>query len=71
MSEYKEKIVDAITGEVIWRDYSEEEVLQIENNLKQIAAEQAEAETKATARAAILDRLGITEDEARILLGGN
>jgi hypothetical protein len=69
MSEYKEKIVDAITGEVIWRDYSEEEVLQIENNLKQIAAEQAEAESKATARQVILDRLGISAEEASILLG--
>ena len=31
--------------------------------------EQAEAEAKATARAAILDRLGLTADEAAILLG--
>lgn len=30
-----------------------------------------EVEAKATARQVILDRLGITEDEARILLGGN
>ena len=31
----------------------------------------AEVETKATQKAALLDRLGITEEEARILLGGN
>jgi hypothetical protein len=30
-----------------------------------------EVEAKATAKVAILDRLGITEEEARILLGGN
>jgi hypothetical protein len=32
-------------------------------------AELAEAEAKATAKAAILDRLGLTADEAAILLG--
>jgi hypothetical protein len=32
------------------------------------AAETAEAETKATAKAALLERLGISEDEARLLL---
>lgn len=34
-----------------------------------IAADQAEAETKATARQEILDRLGLTADEAALLLG--
>jgi hypothetical protein len=33
--------------------------------------EQAEAEAKATARAELLDRLGITAEEAQLLLGGN
>ena len=32
---------------------------------------QAEAEAKAAQRQALLSRLGITEEEARILLGGN
>ena len=32
------------------------------------AAQAAEADAKATAKAALLDRLGITEDEARLLL---
>jgi hypothetical protein len=31
----------------------------------------AEAEAKETQRQALLSRLGITEEEARILLGGN
>ena len=31
----------------------------------------AEAEAKAESRAALLDKLGITEDEAKLLLGGN
>lgn len=69
MSEYKEKIVDAITGEVIWRDYFEAEVLQIEKNLEEIAKEQAEAEAKEAARQAIADRLGLTAEELQVLLG--
>jgi hypothetical protein len=36
---------------------------------KQIAAQQAEAEAKATARQAIADRLGLTADELQVLLG--
>ena len=35
------------------------------------ANEIAEAEAKAAQRQALLSRLGITEEEARILLGGN
>ena len=31
----------------------------------------SEAEAKATAKAALLDRLGLTADEAQLLLGGN
>jgi len=34
-------------------------------------AAEAEAEAKAAQRQALLTRLGITEEEARILLGGN
>ena len=32
---------------------------------------QAEAEAKATAKAAILDRIGLTADELKTILGGN
>jgi 23S rRNA maturation mini-RNase III len=35
------------------------------------ATRQVEAEAKAAQRQTILDRLGLTEEEARILLGGN
>ena len=36
---------------------------------KEIATAQAEAEAKATARQAVLDRLGLTADELQVLLG--
>jgi hypothetical protein len=42
---------------------------QIDDAIKTIkAAEATEAEAKAEAKAALLDRLGITEDEAKLLL---
>ena len=39
------------------------------DSAKEIAAEQAKAEAKATARQVILDRLGLTADEAALILG--
>jgi hypothetical protein len=43
---------------------------EIDDAIKAIKAEEANAlKTKATAKAALLDRLGITEDEAKLLLG--
>jgi hypothetical protein len=36
-----------------------------------LEAEQAEAEANATAKAALLNKLGITAEEAQLLLGGN
>ena len=63
------------TGEVITRPMNEDELAQLEidkaNAKIQAAAKQAEAEAKATAKAALLERLGITAEEAQLLLGGN
>ena len=43
---------------------------EIDDAIKQVKADEiTEAATKATQRQAILDRLGLTEDEARLLLG--
>jgi acyl-CoA reductase-like NAD-dependent aldehyde dehydrogenase len=45
---------------------------QIDVAIEQIKAEEAQAEaTKAAQRQAILDRLGLTAEEAQLLLGGN
>jgi len=68
---YKEKIVNTITGEEIWRDLTSAEVVEIEKAQAEIAikaTKQAEAQAQ---RQALLDKLGITEDEAKLLLGGN
>lgn len=45
---------------------------EIDAAIVQVKADEiTEVETKATARQALLTKLGITEEEARILLGGN
>ena len=63
------KIVNATTGEEIVRDATAEEIAQMELDAANAATAKAEAEAKQTARQAILDRLGLTADEAKLLLG--
>lgn len=62
------KIHNATTDKIVEREMNDEELQAHNEQLAKIAADQAEAEAKATARAAILDRLGLTADEAAILL---
>jgi len=66
------KIINCETGEVIERDLTDEELTQQEideaNTLAEKAAQAVEAQAKAEAKAQLLDRLGITEDEAKLLL---
>jgi len=63
------RIHNVETNEVIDREMNNEEFAEYKASEKLQNAEIAEAQEKATARAAILDRLGITADEAAILLG--
>jgi hypothetical protein len=63
------KIVNVETGEEIVRDASAEEIAQIEIDAANVATRKAEAEAKASQRQAILDRIGLTADEAKLLLG--
>lgn len=65
------KIHNIETGEVIERDMNAEELAQWQADKAQSEAEaQAKAEAEA-AKAALLEKLGITEEEAKLLLGGN
>jgi hypothetical protein len=57
------------TGEEIIRDANAEEIAQMEIDAQKLASEQAEAKAKAQAKAELFERLGITEDEAKLLLG--
>ena len=59
------------TGEITERDMTAEELAQAQADAAAAAAKAAEEAAKAQARQALLDKLGITEDEAKLLLGGN
>jgi hypothetical protein len=62
------RIHDLETNEIIDREMNDEEFAKYEAQQQANAAAQAEAEAKAIARAAILDRLGLTEEETAVLL---
>jgi hypothetical protein len=57
------------TNEVIDREMNDDEFAQYEADKTAELAKQAEAEAKAAEKQALLDRLGITADEAKLLLG--
>jgi hypothetical protein len=63
------RIHNTDTNEVIDREMTDEEFAQYA--IDQQAAEEvaAELEIQAAAKSALLERLGITEDEAKLLLG--
>lgn len=65
------RIHDLSTDEVIDREMNDEEFAQYEADQAAQTARQAEADAKAAQRQALLERLGITESEAQLLLGGN
>jgi hypothetical protein len=56
------------TGEITEREMNAEEIAQQKIDEAAFQARQAEAETKAQAKAELLERLGITADEAKLLL---
>ena len=62
------KIVNCETGKEIIRDANAEELSQIEIDIANEAARRAEAEAQATAKAGLLSKLGITAEEAKLLL---
>jgi len=63
------KIVNVETGEEIVRDADADEIAQFKIDAANEATRLADAEAKETARQAILNRLGLTADEAKLLLG--
>jgi hypothetical protein len=63
------RIHDLETNEIIDREMNDDEFAQYQITKSLIETEQAEAEAKAAEKQALLDRLGITADEAKLLLG--
>ena len=62
---YKIQIDDLV------RDATEEEAAALDAQKAEAEAQAAAIAAKATARQALLEKLGITEEEAQLLLGGN
>jgi hypothetical protein len=63
------RIHDMETGEVIDREMNDEEFAQYEAHQAAQAAADAASAQKAADRAALLAQLGITEEQAKLLLG--
>jgi hypothetical protein len=63
------KIVNCETGEEVIRDANADELAEIAADQLLQDAKQAEAEAKASAKAAILERIGLTADELKTILG--
>lgn len=72
MSKPQVVIHDAATGETVQRDMTDDEIARLEADRAEFAKQKADEEKEATKRAsdkqALLDKLGISEDEARLLL---
>ena len=68
MTKPQVKIYNCETGEEIVRDATAEEIAQMEIDAKQSLTEKTQTDAKETAKAALLKKLGITADEARLLL---
>ena len=75
MDKYTIGTFDVSTNNLVIRDMTSEEVEQLKADVAAITAAEAEQqsnlEAKATARQAVLDRLGITSEEAQLIIGGS
>ncbi len=61
-------IHNAETNEIIEREMNSDELTQWQTNQLQAQEWQAEQKMKAEAKLALLEKLGITEEEAKLLL---
>jgi hypothetical protein len=63
------RIHNCETNEVIDREMNDDEFVQYQADKEAAKIQKAEAEAKEAERQAILDRLGLTADEAKLILG--
>ena len=66
---YQEKIIDLETAIETTRNYTAEEIVAVEKAQAQAAIELEAHAAKEAARKAVLEKLGLTADEATALLG--
>jgi hypothetical protein len=71
MAKLKASEFNALTNELSVRDLTDDEIAALEakaaEKAEKLAQQQADAKAKAEAKAELLERLGITEDEAKLL----
>jgi hypothetical protein len=65
---YFERIVNVETGETVERPYSEKEIKEVEAKQAESLALLEAQSARAADKAALLAKLGITDDEAKLLL---
>ena len=65
---YKEEIYDVITGETTFRNYDESEIAKMVEEEQRVIAEKKQRQLLIESRKALLAKLGITEEEAKLLL---
>ena len=65
---YTEKTIDITTGKETFRNYTDDEVAEVEANQAQAAIKTAEQAVKNAARQNVLEKLGLSADEAKLLL---
>ena len=65
---YFEKIVDVETGEETIRPYTKQEIDEVEKAILETQSISEIEANKAAEKAALLAKLGITADEAKLLL---
>jgi hypothetical protein len=61
-------IHDLTTDEITTREMNDEEFVRYESEMAALQAEQNARATKAAEKAALLAQLGITDDQAKLLL---
>jgi len=68
MSTYQEMIVNIETGETTFRDFTKTEITEVEKAKLELAKEIAVADKAESDKAILLIKLGISTDEAKLLL---
>lgn len=66
---YFEKIVNVQTGEETMREFTPEEVVELELRQAELKAQADEALAKEQARKETLESIGLTEEQIQALLG--
>ena len=69
MTNSKIRIHNLATDEIIDREMTAEELAEYNSVKEMLKQEKAEAQAKAEAKQAIAERLGLTADELKLLLG--